>query len=82
MHLFKFLTLSLKAVMAVCSRAAARHATTNRRLFELCVKRFFGRDADGWIQLLETRDDVSAMLELDEYIDCWIPEGSNEFVRI
>ena len=35
----------------------------------------------GWIQLLETRQDVAEMLALDEHIDLIIPRGSNEFVR-
>ena len=36
---------------------------------------------DGWMQLLETRDDVAAMLALDDLVDLVIPRGSNEFVR-
>ena len=36
---------------------------------------------DGWIQLLETRQDVAEMLKMDEDIDLVIPRGSNEFVR-
>jgi glutamate-5-semialdehyde dehydrogenase len=35
----------------------------------------------GWLGLLETRADVAAMLELDEYIDLIVPRGSNAFVR-
>jgi len=31
--------------------------------------------------LLESREDVKAMLAMDEYIDLMIPRGSNEFVR-
>lgn len=33
------------------------------------------------IQMVETREDVQALLALDEYIDLFIPRGSNEFVR-
>jgi len=35
----------------------------------------------GWIQLMHTREDVSAMLKLDSSIDLIIPRGSNEFVK-
>lgn len=35
----------------------------------------------GWLQLLETRTDVSEMLKMDEYIDLIIPRGSNDFVK-
>lgn len=37
--------------------------------------------AKGWIQLIESRDDVRALLEQDEYVDLLVPRGSNEFVR-
>ena len=33
------------------------------------------------IQMIETREDVYALLALDEYIDLFIPRGSNAFVR-
>ncbi|MCK4959738.1 MAG: glutamate-5-semialdehyde dehydrogenase, partial [Planctomycetes bacterium] len=36
---------------------------------------------DGWLGLLETRDDVKEMLSLADYIDLIVPRGSNEFVR-
>jgi glutamate-5-semialdehyde dehydrogenase len=35
----------------------------------------------GWLQFLHTREEVSEMLALDDYIDLIIPRGSNEFVR-
>ena len=35
----------------------------------------------GWLQLLETRDDVKEMLKMDESIDLLVPRGSNEFVK-
>ena len=36
---------------------------------------------DGWVNLLESRAEVSEMLKLDQYIDLIIPRGSNDFVR-
>ena len=35
----------------------------------------------GWIQLLETREDVNELLKLDKYVDLIIPRGSNSFVQ-
>ena len=35
----------------------------------------------GWAGLLTTREEVGAMLAMDEYIDLIIPRGSNSFVR-
>ena len=36
---------------------------------------------EGWAGLLTTREEVGAMLAMDEYIDLIIPRGSNSFVR-
>ena len=33
------------------------------------------------VQLLTTREEIRALLQLDEYVDLIIPRGSNEFVR-
>lgn len=33
------------------------------------------------VQMVETRDDVNALLALDDYIDLFVPRGSNAFVR-
>lgn len=35
----------------------------------------------GWLGLLESREDVQALLSQDTYIDLIIPRGSNSFVR-
>lgn len=35
----------------------------------------------GFIGLMETRDDVNQLLEMDQDVDLIIPRGSNEFVR-
>jgi len=33
------------------------------------------------IQLVETREEIKALLDLDEYIDLVIPRGSNSLVK-
>jgi glutamate-5-semialdehyde dehydrogenase len=33
------------------------------------------------VQMVETREDVNVLLQLDEYIDLFIPRGGNAFVR-
>ncbi len=75
-------TLCLKSGNAVLLKGGSEAAKTNRILAEIISAA--GEKAglpSGWIQLLETREDVAAMLTQDEYIDLIIPRGSNEFVR-
>jgi len=74
--------LCLKSGNAVLLKGGSEAAKTNRILAEVISEA--GEKAGlpkGWIQLLETRQDVAEMLALDEYIDLVIPRGSNEFVR-
>jgi glutamate-5-semialdehyde dehydrogenase len=75
-------TLCLKSGNAVLLKGGSEAKNTNQVLARII------KDASekagipsGWIQLLETRDDVKEMLKLDEYIDLIIPRGSNDFVR-
>ncbi len=75
-------TLCLKSGNAVLLKGGREAMETNRILFETI------RDASiaaglpqGWIHLMEGRDEVNAMLSLDAYVDLIIPRGSNEFVR-
>jgi glutamate-5-semialdehyde dehydrogenase len=75
-------TLCLKSGNTVILKGGSEAANTNRILAETISAA--GEKASlpaGWLQLLETREDVAAMLALDEYIDLVIPRGSNEFVR-
>ncbi len=75
-------TLCLKSGNAVLLKGGSEAAKTNKILAETISEA--SEDArlpKGWIQLLETRQDVAQMLALDEYIDLVIPRGSNEFVR-
>ena len=75
-------TLCLKSGNAVLLKGGSEAAETNRILAAI-----ISEAADraglpkGWIQLLQTRQDVAEMLAQDEYIDLIIPRGSHEFVR-
>jgi glutamate-5-semialdehyde dehydrogenase len=75
-------TLCLKSSNAVILKGGSEAEKTNQVLTDIITKA--ADDAQipsGWIQLLHTREDVSEMLGMDEYIDLIIPRGSNEFVR-
>ncbi len=75
-------TLCLKSGNAVLLKGGSEARNTNKILSEIISDATTRVGiATGWIQLLETRDDVNAMLGLDEYIDLIIPRGSNEFVK-
>jgi glutamate-5-semialdehyde dehydrogenase len=75
-------TLCLKSGNAVLLKGGSEAAKTNKILDET-ISEASGKAGlpKGWIQLLETRQDVAQMLAMDEYIDLVIPRGSNEFVR-
>lgn len=75
-------TLCLKSGNAVLLKGGSEAANTNRILADvICKASEKAGLPKGWIQLLETRQDVAEMLGLDEYIDLLIPRGSNAFVR-
>jgi glutamate-5-semialdehyde dehydrogenase len=75
-------TLCLKSGNAVLLKGGSEAADTNAVLAEVISKASAEAGIpEGWIQLLETRQDVAEMLKLDEDIDLIIPRGSNEFVR-
>jgi glutamate-5-semialdehyde dehydrogenase len=75
-------TLCLKSGNAVLLKGGSEAANTNRILAETISAA--GEQAGlphAWLQLLQTRQDVTEMLAQDQYIDLIIPRGSNEFVR-
>jgi glutamate-5-semialdehyde dehydrogenase len=75
-------TLCLKSGDAVLLKGGSEAAQTNRILAEIIAEASQSADLPGgWIQLLETRQDVAEMLALDNHLDLIIPRGSNEFVR-
>jgi len=75
-------TLCLKSGNAVLLKGGSEAVNTNRVLAEVISAASENAGMPGgWIQLLETREDVAEMLALDEYIDLLVPRGSNQFVR-
>jgi len=75
-------TLCLKSGNAVLLKGGSEAACTNRILAEVIVAASEAAGAPaGWLQLLETRAEVTTMLALDAEIDLIIPRGSNAFVR-
>jgi glutamate-5-semialdehyde dehydrogenase len=75
-------TLCLKSGNAVLLKGGSEATKTNRILTDIISEASQKAGIpEGWIQLLETRQDVAQMLALDKYIDLVIPRGSNDFVR-
>jgi glutamate-5-semialdehyde dehydrogenase len=76
-------SLCLKTGNAVLLKGGSEARHSNEALFELVAKASSEGDGipEGWLQLLETREDVNAMLKLSEYIDLIVPRGSDQFVR-
>lgn len=75
-------TLCLKSGNSVLLKGGSEARQTNRILADIIMDAT--RKAgipENWLALLETREDVTAMLKMDKYIDLIIPRGSNEFVR-
>jgi glutamate-5-semialdehyde dehydrogenase len=74
--------LALKSGNALVLKGGSEAIESNRILAEVIATATAEAGIPaGWIQLVETREDVKALLELDGLIDLMIPRGSNEFVR-
>jgi glutamate-5-semialdehyde dehydrogenase len=75
-------SLCLKSGNAVLLKGGSEALHTNKILAQVIADASVKAGISaGWLGLLETRSDVAAMLELDEYLDLIIPRGSNAFVR-
>jgi len=73
--------LSLKSGNAVILKGGSEASNSNRMLFSLIHQVLVEENLEGAVGLIETRDDVAAILVEEDYIDLIIPRGSNEFVR-
>jgi len=75
-------TLCLKSGNGVLLKGGSEAAHTNRALADVIVAASESAGIPGgWLQLLETREDVKEMLKMDDSIDLLVPRGSNEFVQ-
>jgi glutamate-5-semialdehyde dehydrogenase len=76
-------SLCLKTGNAVMLKGGSEAGNSNEALFEIVANASSEGDGipRGWIQLLETREDVNEMLKLNDYIDLLVPRGSDQFVR-
>ncbi len=76
-------SLCLKSGNAVLLKGGSEALNSNRALSKVLdeAARSVEGIPEGWISLLETREEIADLLKLDEYIDLMIPRGSNEFVR-
>ncbi len=80
--LVQIAALCLKSGNAVLLKGGSEASATNKILADIILQA--GVEAgcpEGWLGLLETRDDVSQMLALDQQVDLIIPRGSNDFVK-
>ncbi len=75
-------SLCLKTGNAVMLKGGSEARNSNAVLFDVVTEASVSAGMPaGWIQLLETREDVNEMLKLNEYIDLLVPRGSEQFVR-
>ena len=80
--LVQIATLCLKSGNGVILKGGSEAAGTNRILTKLIAEATESAGIpSGWIQLAETRQDVSEMLKMEDSIDLLIPRGSNSFVK-
>ena len=78
----QIMSLCLKSGNAVVFKGGKEASGTNKALFGILSEAAYGAGIPkGAFCLMETREDVSAILKMDEAIDLLIPRGSNEFVR-
>ncbi len=73
--------LSLKSGNVAILKGGTEASHSNRILFDLIDDILKSYQLKGAVNLIETREDVANLLNLDEYVDLIIPRGSNEFVR-
>ncbi len=78
----QIMSLCLKSGNAVAFKGGSEAFNSNRALFEILSEAAAsaGVPKEAFV-LMETHEDISNILGMDEYIDLLIPRGSNSFVK-
>ncbi len=81
--LVQIATLCLKSGNAVMLKGGSETFHTNRALAQVMVAATADLDGipEGWMHLMEAREEVAGILELHDLIDLIIPRGGNELVQ-
>ena len=76
-------SLCWKAGNAVILKGGTEAQDSNRMLVNLLRRAVAAVDPDlpDAVQMIETREDVRALLQLEDHVDLFVPRGSNDFVR-
>ncbi|AFZ54834.1 glutamate-5-semialdehyde dehydrogenase [Cyanobacterium aponinum] len=80
--LIQIASLAIKSGNGVILKGGKEALHTCTVLTEIIQKALQETEVNPYtVQLLTTREEIKALLDLDEYVDLIIPRGSNEFVR-
>lgn len=75
-------SLCLKSGNAVVLKGGREATRSNRAFFQLLKEVTEGKGVpEGWMQLVEDREEVRKLLKLEEYVDLLVPRGSKEFIK-
>ena len=77
--LVQIAALSLKSGNAAILKGGSEASHSNRALYEV-IAEATADVPDGWAQLIEAREDVNTLLEMDDAVDLLMPRGSSAFV--
>jgi glutamate-5-semialdehyde dehydrogenase len=80
--LVQIAALALKSGNAVILKGGSEASETNQELYRTVVEAVATVEAipEGWAQLIEAREAVDRVLEMDDAVDLVMPRGSSEFV--
>jgi glutamate-5-semialdehyde dehydrogenase len=73
--------LAIKSGNAIILKGGKEAQHSNRALFDIISRSIKNILPDGSVSLIETREDVSEILKLDEFIDLMVPRGGSALIQ-